>query len=295
MKLLLLGSSGQVGHELSLLLDEVGEIISPTRDQLDLIKTKSVDTYLQKIKPDLIINAAAWTNVDEAESNKNIANRLNADLPKQLSYYSEAHSIKLIHYSSDYVYQGDGSMPWSESSLTKPLNYYGKTKLKGDNNIQKSKAEYIIFRTSWVYSPYGSNFLKTMLKLGNQKSDLRIISDQIGSPTPAKLIAEITLNAISKNIAKGVYNLAPRGYTSWYEFAKTIFTITEKAGIKSKIDINKIYPIKTKDYPMNVLRPLNSRLNTEKLERALDMNMPDWKSQLTETINEYKKVIQKSS
>lgn len=284
MKVLLLGVTGQIGNELQLLLKPLVDLDSPNRSELNLLDLNNVERYLIKSKPDLIINAAAWTNVDEAEKNKEEATRLNTDLPEQLSKYSVLNSIRFIHYSSDYVYSGNGIDPSNETSSTDPLNFYGKTKLEGDKKILNSNADYIIFRISWIYSHHGNNFLNTMLRLGKEKSELNIISDQIGSPTPARLIAEITLLAINMKLESGIYNLAPRGETSWYGFAKNIFNMAIENGSTFNIKLKKIKPITTKEYPTVVNRPLNSRMNIKKLEKALNITLPDWQSELIKTI-----------
>ena len=279
MNILLLGKTGQVGFELHRTLSPLGTITAPGREELNLLDEQAVNQYLANSKPDLIVNAAAWTAVDAAETQQAEAKRLNASLPKQLAEYAAANNTRLIHFSSDYVYPGTGETSWRETSSTGPLSHYGKTKLHGDQAIEQSGADYLIFRTSWVYSARGNNFMKTMLRLAQSKIELNIVADQIGAPSPARLIAQLTTLAIYSQLAKGLYHLAPKGETSWQGFAKEIFSI---AGHNTTAN-----PIPTSDYPTPATRPLNSRMDVTKLEQALNIQLPDWKSQLELTLSEY--------
>lgn len=279
MNILLLGKTGQVGFELHRTLPPLGTIIAPGREELNLMDEQGVNHLLAYTKPNLIVNAAAWTAVDAAEERQVEAERLNTGLPKQLAEYAAANNARLVHYSSDYVYPGTGEALWQEDSPTGALSHYGKTKLQGDQYIEQSGADYLIFRTSWVYSARGNNFMKTMLRLTESKTELNIVVDQIGAPTPARLIAQVTTLAICNPLAKGLYHLAPKGHTSWYGFAKEIFSLS---GYNIKTN-----PIPTRDYPTPAPRPLNSRMEVTKLEQALNIQLPDWKSQLELTLNEY--------
>ena len=279
MRILLLGKTGQVGFELVRTLSPLGNVISPSRPELDLLSAEAVERYLVHTKPDLIVNAAAWTGVDAAEEHRTEAERLNAGLPKQLAEFAAGQNVRLVHYSSDYVYPGHGHAPWQESSPTDPLSNYGKTKLWGDLAIEKSGVDYLIFRTSWVYSARGNNFMKTMLRLAESKTELNIVADQVGAPTPARLIAQITTLALHSHLEKGLYHLAPLGETSWHGFAGEIFQL---AGCKTIA-----HPIPTTDYPTPAKRPLNSRMDVSRLEQALKIQLPDWQSQLALTLNEF--------
>lgn len=279
MRILLLGKTGQAGFELHRTLCPLGPITAPGREELDLANEQAVDNYLAHTQPTLIVNAAAWTAVDAAENQQAEAQRLNAGLPKQLAEFAKANNAKLVHYSSDYVYPGNGTTPWQETSATGPLSVYGQTKLQGDEAIQKSGADHLIFRTSWVYSARGNNFMKTMLRLAESKTELNIVADQIGAPTPARLIAQVTALAVHSQLEAGLYHLAPTGETSWQGFAKEIFRLAGKS--------TKVNPIPTSDYPTPAQRPLNSRMDTTKLETALNIQLPDWQSQLALTLNEY--------
>ena len=287
MRIILFGGSGQIGFELNCSLGMIGDIFSPDRYALDLYDKNSVNEYLAQIEPDLIINAAAWTDVDAAEKNQSLASRLNIDLVSQLADYSYKNSVWFIHYSSDYVFNGTGDTPWKEDDVTAPINFYGKTKEEGEKAIQKICSKYIIFRTSWVYSARRKNFMKTILKLAVTGNSLSIVTDQIGSPTPARLIAEITLLAIRKRLEAGIYNLATTGKTSWHGFAEAILDILITKKIMSNADNIKILPILTKDYFSQAIRPLNSQLDVTKLEDALNIRLPSWESQLNLFCNEY--------
>ncbi|MDL0430173.1 dTDP-4-dehydrorhamnose reductase [Marinobacter sp. TBZ242] len=287
MNILLLGRTGQVGFELHRNLSPLGIINAPARAELDLMDEESVSVYLANTKPDLIVNAAAWTAVDAAEEQRAAAESLNAGLPAQLAEYAAANNIRLVHYSSDYVYPGSGETPWQEASPTGPLSHYGETKLQGDQAIEQSGADYLIFRTSWVYGARGNNFMKTMLRLAKSKPELNIVADQIGAPTPARLISQVTTLAVHSQLEKGLYHLAPRGETSWQGFATEIFKQAIEAGEELTLNPNNAHPIPTSGYPTPAQRPLNSRLDVTKVERALDIQLPDWQSQLALTLGEY--------
>ena len=287
MNILLLGKTGQAGFELHRTLAPLGPITAPSRAELDLTKEQAVADYLEAHNPDLIVNAAAWTAVDAAEEQQTEARRLNAGLPEQLAKYSAEQGAYLVHYSSDYVYPGNGTEPWQETSATGPLSVYGQTKLEGDQAIAQSGCEHLIFRTSWVYSARGNNFMKTMLRLAQSKPALNIVADQIGAPTPARLIAQITAMAIQSHIPNGLYHLAPRGETSWHGFAQEIFRQATEQGEQLAMGPDNAHPIPTSDYPTPAKRPLNSRMDLSKLEAALNIQLPDWQSQLALTMGEY--------
>lgn len=291
MRILLLGSSGQVGFELQRSLATLGNIISPRRTELDLSDAGAVSAYVNDLCPGLIVNAAAYTAVDKAESEPELAHRLNAALPEQLAHYASAQGIPLVHYSSDYVYPGNGDETRQEASPTGPLSVYGASKLAGDEAVLSSGARHLIFRTSWVYSARGHNFMKTMLRLGREREALKIVDDQIGAPTPARLIAQITAVAVpellNSQLDSGLYHLAPRGETSWHGFATEIFRQAAERGEALSVDLARVEGIPTAEYPTPAERPLNSRLSVEKLEEALGIKMPDWRSQLALTLEEH--------
>ncbi|CEP36888.1 dTDP-4-dehydrorhamnose reductase subunit,NAD(P)-binding, of dTDP-L-rhamnose synthase [Halomonas sp. R57-5] len=294
LTILITGGNGQVGFELRRQLATLGEILAPNRAKLDLADTDAVSAYLDQHQPDLIVNAAAYTAVDNAESDQAMATRLNAEVPAQLAEYCQQRGSWLIHYSSDYVYNGEGIAPWQENDATGPCNAYGATKLAGDEAVANSGCKHLIFRTSWVYSAFGKSFLGTMLRLGAERPALSIVSDQMGAPTPARLIALVTQQALAtlnnpktaNDLASGVYHLAPRGETSWHGFACEIFQVAKQAELPLAISPEGVSAIPTADYPTPAARPLNSRLAVEKLEAALGIQMPTWQSQLALTVEE---------
>jgi dTDP-4-dehydrorhamnose reductase len=286
MNILITGGNGQVGFELQRSLALFGKILAPTRQQLDLSSACAVDDYLQAQQPDMIVNAAAYTAVDKAESEPQQARRLNAELPAQLAAYARANNILLVHYSSDYVYPGTGNTPFNEEAETGPLGVYGITKLEGDQAITASGCRHLIFRTSWVYSARGNNFMKTMLRLAKEKAALNVVADQIGAPTPARLIANVTAHAIARAISSGIYHLVPKGETSWHGFAQAIFKLAKEHDFPLSLHPENVIPIRTSEYPTPAQRPLNSRLSTDKLEQALGATLPHWQQQLELTFKE---------
>jgi dTDP-4-dehydrorhamnose reductase len=287
MNILLLGKTGQVGHELHRSLSPLGPITAPTRVELDLTGEQAVANYLEQHQPDLIVNAAAWTAVDAAEQQQSQARRLNAGLPQQLAQYCAEQGAFLVHYSSDYVYPGNGTEPWHETSATGPLSVYGQTKLEGDQAIEQSGCEHLIFRTSWVYSARGNNFMKTMLRLAKSKAELSIVADQVGAPTTARLIAQVTALALHSNLSTGLYHLAPRGETSWHGFAQEIFKQAQANGEELAMGPDNAHRIPSSDYPTSATRPLNSRMALNKLEDALNIQLPGWQSQLELTLGDH--------
>lgn len=287
MNILITGANGQVGFELQRHFALLGNVLAPERATLDLADTQAVEHYLETHRPQLILNAAAYTAVDKAESEAVQAKRLNSELPAQLAAYASAQGAYLVHYSTDYVYPGDGETAWHEESPTQPLSVYGKTKLAGDEAVIQSGCQHLIFRTSWVYAARGNNFLKTMLRLGRERDSLAVVNDQIGAPTPARLIALVTLQAWQQRIEPGVYHLAPIGTTSWQGFASEIFKQATEAGVALAITPEHVRGIPTADYPTPATRPLNSRLALKKLEAALGINMPHWQEQLALTLKEH--------
>lgn len=286
MRILITGGSGQVGFELKRQLCCLGEVLAPSRLELDLTNPVAVDAWLDEHSPTLIVNAAAFTDVDGAEQASDFAQRLNEQLPEQLAAYATQQTIPLVHYSTDYVYAGSGSMPWEEETTPAPINVYGQTKLAGDNAIQRSGCPYLIFRTSWVYAARGNNFMNTMLRLGAHRKALSVVDDQIGAPTPARLIALITQLAINKGIESGIYHLAPRGNTSWHGFATAIFEHAKTLDTPLTMGKEQLTAIPSSAYPTPAMRPHNSRLSVSKLETALGIQLPSWRSQLVDTLEE---------
>ena len=296
-KILLFGKNGQVGWELQRSLAPLGELIalhSTSTDFCgDLTDLAGVRQTIRKIAPDIIVNAAAYTAVDKAESEPELAHALNAEAPGVIASEAKQQNAWLVHYSTDYVFNGHGDQPFVETDATEPLNTYGKTKLQGEKNIQASGCLHLIFRTSWVYSANGNNFIKTILRLAQQRDKLTVVNDQIGSPTGAELIADIT--ALTLLMTKhnpeisGLYHLTASGSTSWYEFAKYILESAESANLPLKIKSTALQPIASSDFPSAAQRPFNSRLSSLKLAKTFDLILPAWqcgvKRALTEIFN----------
>lgn len=280
-----------------------GQVASALRKQIEgaiclgrEIVSKFIDyndaaSELGKHSPTLIINASAYTNVDKAEEEVEEAFNINAKIPENLAQYCKANNIPLVHYSTDYVYSGQGNKPQSEDAPKQPLNIYGKSKLEGENLTSTICDKILIFRTSWVFDSFNKNFMTTMLKLGAEREELSIIDDQIGAPTYADDIAIATVDAI-KNAEKmdkfpsGVYNLCNKGEVSWYEYAQAIFKLAEKYDIPLKI--KSVTPIPSEKYKTAAKRPLNSRLNCSKAEEVLRITMPDWQTSLEKAIGSIK-------
>lgn len=288
MKILVTGGSGQVGFELIRSLSVFGHVLAPSRDELDLEDKNEVAEYLATHQPQLIANAAAYTAVDKAESEPEKADKLNHLLPKQLAEYCLDNRAALIHFSSDYVYPGSGEQPYTEDSKTEPLSEYGRSKWAGDRAVIGSSCSHVILRTSWVYSARGNNFMKTMLRLAAEKEQLSIVSDQVGAPTPARLLAEVSAQLIKPLLSheiQGVFHVAPRGETSWFGFAEAIFSKAATQG--AEIKVKQVDGIPTSEYLTPAKRPLNSRLTVNKVEQALGLRMPNWEDVLEHTLTEY--------
>ena len=284
MKILLIGKNGQVGYELERSLACLGKVIATERTELNLADKASIQSYITSTSPNLIVNAAAYTAVDKAETEKELAYQINATAPKVMAEQAAKLGIPFIHYSTDYVYNGTGDRPWLESDDTDPVNYYGETKRAGEEAIEQSGCDYLIFRTSWVYDSRGHNFLKTMLRLTETRDELSIIDDQIGAPTFSRHIADATASVISQSLLNksfwtthsGIYHLVGEGETSWYGFAKAIFELSVLSGGKQPI----LTPIPTTEYRTPAKRPTNSRLNTSKLKQHFNIQLPHWKQSL---------------
>lgn len=284
MKILLLGKGGQVGWELQRSLAPLGELVALDFDDKnlcgDFTNLTGLAQTVQVVKPDVIVNAAAHTAVDKAESEYDLVRTINALAPAVLA--REAHKIgaSLVHYSTDYVFDGGGNQAWLETDATAPLSVYGVTKLEGEQLIQQSGCSHLIFRTSWVYGARGGNFAKTMLKLAQERDSLKVINDQIGAPTGADLLADVTahaLRAVQHNSALfGLYHLVAAGQTSWHEYASFVLAYAEKMGIPLRVAAGAIQAVPTSEFPTPAQRPLNSRLNCNKLQTAFDLRLPAW-------------------
>ncbi|KRA87192.1 MULTISPECIES: dTDP-4-dehydrorhamnose reductase [Pseudomonas] len=287
MKILINGRHGQVSHELQRRLGAVGELIVLGRDQLDLAQPDQIRRQVQNIRPDLIVNAAAHTAVDLAESEPQPAFAINAVAPGILAEEALALDIPLIHYSTDYVFDGSKAGPYNEDDTPNPLGVYGKSKLAGEQAIRDVQGKHLILRTSWVYSTHGRNFLLTMQRLLQEKPELRVVADQIGAPTWAGTIADSTLALIERwqtsQVANwGTYHLTAQGETSWFGFAQAIGEALRKQG-KPCADL---LPIPSSDYPTPAARPLNSRLDCSRLQRDWGVSQPDWQTALRECLTQ---------
>ncbi len=284
MKVLLLGANGQVGWELRRALVPDHDVIACGRAEADLSNLDALRTVIAQAKADIIVNAAAYTAVDKAESEKELAERINHEAVAVLATASQQNNTLLIHYSTDYVFDGTKNSPYFETDPTNPISVYGATKLRGEQAIRTSGCHHVIFRTSWVYAARGSNFVKTMLRLGKERAELSVVSDQIGAPTSAALIADITARALALPVLAGTYNLTPTGETSWHGFAKLILSEAQKLGLALKAGPAQVRAIPASAYPTPAKRPANSRLNTDKLKTALGVALPPWENQVRSVV-----------
>ncbi|MGB2832311.1 MAG: dTDP-4-dehydrorhamnose reductase [Methylotenera sp.] len=298
MKILLLGKNGQVGWELQRSLAPLGELIALDSRSVDFCgdfnNLEGLAQTIRAIAPDVIVNAAAHTAVDKAESEPALAHTINALAPGVLAQEAKRCGAWLIHYSTDYVFDGSGETPWLETDATGPLGVYGESKLAGEAAIIASGCKHLIFRTSWVYAARGGNFAKTMLKLAQERDALKVINDQIGAPTGADLLADITAHAIRTAIQRpevsGLYHLVASGQTSWHGYANFVIDFARQAGIEIKVASEAIAPVPTSAFPTPAKRPLNSRLNTSKLQQTFNLNLPNWQSGVMRMLTE---VLQK--
>ena len=297
MKILLLGKNGQVGWELQRSLAPLGEVISLDRNGLnqwcgDLSKPEQIYQTIVDIAPNVVVNASAYTAVDLAETEQDMANLINYVAVGKIAEACAQIKALLVHYSTDYVFDGEGVSVFNEADALKPLNIYGKTKALGEQAIQNAQCNYLIFRTSWVFAQKGKNFLKTMLALSQQREELSIIDDQIGAPTSAELIADVSAHAIVQTLRDqtkiGIYHLVASGETSWFEYANYIFEQAKSLGVN--LAIQQVNPIPTAAYPTPAKRPHNSRLNNQKIQHAFQIYLPDWKVHVKRTVTE---VLQK--
>jgi dTDP-4-dehydrorhamnose reductase len=287
MRILLTGASGQVGGALRLPLGAIGTVVAVDRSQLDLSRPDTVPGVLSEVAPDLIINPAAYTAVDRAEDEVEIAYRVNAEAPAQIATWASARGIPLIHFSTDYAFDGSGGRPWREQDPTGPLSVYGASKLAGEVAIREAQGPHLIVRTSWVYAAQGTNFLNTIIRLSRERSELRIVADQIGAPTPARVIASIVTAIIEQcrsdmgarfADAGGVINVATSGETSWHGFATAIVDRLRARG--DRLQVKSIIPIRTQDYAAKACRPHNSRLDLTRLSQQFGIVPPAWEDAL---------------
>ncbi len=294
MKILLLGKNGQVGHELQRTLLPLGQLVCLGRAEANLENIDGLERILLTHAPNIIVNAAAYTAVDKAESDEAAAHNVNAAAVKAIADYASNANALLVHYSTDYVYDGEKpSGAYMETDDTNPQSAYGRSKLDGEEAILRSGCQALIFRTSWVFSSHGGNFIKTIMRLAKERDSLGIVADQTGAPTSAELIADVTalaINAHKRNaLAEGVYHLSAAGEVSWHGFATHIVDKLKKNGVPLALDAAYIRPISTDEYPLPAKRPKNSRLNTGKLSIALGLEIPHWTIYADRTIDQLTK------
>lgn len=292
MKILLLGGNGQVGHELRRSLAPLGGLVITTRDgrladgsaceALDLAELDAVDALIERLAPDVVVNATAYTAVDRAEDEPDLAFAINAEAPGRIARACAERGADMIHYSTDYVFDGNGSQPYRESDPTAPLGVYGRSKLAGEQAVADSSARHLILRTAWVYGLHGANFLRTMLRLGAERDELRVVADQIGSPTPAWLIADITAAILRQGVAEsGVRHLVSGGQTSWHGFAEAIFAEALANGAIKRSP--RVLPITTAEFPTRASRPAWSVLDHGRLATQYGVDIPHWRQALVAT------------
>lgn len=297
IKILVTGKRGQVGWELQRTLMSLGQVIAVDRESMNLTEPAAIVQTLAQIKPDVIVNAAAYTAVDKAETEQVLSMKINGIAAQVLAEEAKKHHALLIHYSTDYVFDGTKTAPYLETDSTAPINYYGASKLAGEQAIQAVAADYLVLRTSWVYGSRGNNFLLTMLRLMQERETLAIVGDQHGSPTWSRLIAQATAHIIKRALLErsqerfnsGLYHLTSSGDTTWYDFAQTILQLARKNLPHLALKIKNLDSITTEQYPTPAKRPLNSRLATDTVCERFALNLPAWEQALALCMEELQK------
>lgn len=290
MKILLLGRNGQVGHELRRTLLPLGELLAVSRSEVDLADLEGLKAKLRQYQPDLVVNAAAYTAVDKAEVEIASAFKVNAEAVAVMADYASANGARLVHYSTDYVFDGAKGEPYAETDVVSPQNVYGKSKCAGEDAIRASGCDAIILRTSWVISSHGKNFIKTILRLAQERDSLDVVADQIGAPTSAELIADVTALAVAAwfqhRLHAGTYHLTASGATSWHGLASYILERMHAQGVSTRLRASAVRAVSTDGYPLPAKRPLNSRMNTEAICGALGLTLPDWKNHVDRCVDQ---------
>lgn len=292
MKILITGKNGQVGHELMSTLAPLGKVVGVDLKECDLTQSAAIDALLERVRPDIIINPAAYTEVDKAESEPTIAHAVNAQAPKIFARYAARHNIPIVHFSTDFVFDGSKAEPYLEDDDANPKSVYGKTKWLGEEAVRKMAAKHIIIRTSWVFGCHGVNFLKTILKLAAERDRLSVVSDQFGAPTSARLLADAVAQIV-KELGEpgsyrkyGTYHVAATGETSWYGYAKAVVEAAKKFGLETKLTPEQIKPVASKENPMPAPRPANSRLDTTKVRTIFSVRLPKWQQEVEKVVKE---------
>lgn len=296
MKILLTGKNGQVGFELQRALAPLAEIVAVGHAECDLAQTDALRRLIREVAPQIIVNAAAYTAVDKAESEPALAQAINADAPGLLGEEAKRLGALIVHYSTDYVFDGRKAGAYTEDDAPNPLNVYGRSKLAGERALIASGARHLIFRTSWVFGAHGGNFVKTILRLAAERDTLRVVADQFGAPTSAALIADVTAQILgqyvracrpaSADFAFGLYHLVAAGRTSWHEYAQEIVRAALAAGRPLRLRPEDVQAIATADYPLPAKRPANSCLETAKLRKTFGLVLPDWRRGLPHVITQ---------
>ncbi|CAH1905782.1 dTDP-4-dehydrorhamnose reductase [Candidatus Nitrotoga sp. HW29] len=290
--ILLFGKNGQVGFELQRALSPFGLVHAFDRQDCDLAQLSQVREIVRQLRPDIIVNASAYTAVDKAESEPQIAHLINATLPGVLAEEAAAIDALLVHYSTDYVFDGKQSGWYEENDIPNPQSVYGTSKLAGERGITATNCRNLIFRTSWVFGAHGGNFAKTILRLAKERESLNVIADQFGAPTSAHLIADVTAQVIvqywndvnRESFPYGIYHLVAAGETTWYEYAKYVIAYAEKAGIELRLKSSAVEAIPSINYPLPAPRPSNSRLDSRKLRQTFNLTLPDWRQDMVNVL-----------
>jgi len=282
-RILLTGKNGQVGFELQRSLAPLGEVVAVDQNECDLSDAAAIRHLVQHVQPDVIVNPAAYTAVDKAEVEYDLVQAVNGAAPGVFGEEAAKLGALVIHYSTDYVFDGTKRGAYVEDDPPNPQSVYGQTKLAGEQSLQQSGAKHLIFRTSWVFGAHGGNFAKTMLRLAAERDSLKVVADQFGAPTSAALLADVTAQILGRyfrgggqNFPFGLYHLAAGGETTWHEYARTVVRAAQAAGKDLKLNPENILPIATSEYPLPAPRPANSRLDTTRLQQAFGLMLPDW-------------------
>lgn len=287
MKILLTGKNGQVGYELQRTLSVLGEVCALGRADCDLADAAAIAARIDDVRPDVIVNPAAYTAVDAAESHAEVAFAVNGKAPGVIGEAARRLGALVVHFSTDYVFDGKADQPYVETDATNPLGVYGKSKLVGESNLMASGARHVILRTSWIVGAIGGNFAKTMLRLAKEREEIRVVADQWGAPTTAGLLADVTAHVIARrDVPGGTFHVTATGETNWWQYAKTVIDYADRAGMPLKARSAAVLPIATSEYPTPATRPLNSRLNTAKFQTAFGLRLPPWQACLQHTLRQ---------
>ena len=285
MKILLTGKDGQVGFALNKKLVSLGEVIATNRDMLDLIDPQAIRIFIDQIQPDIIINPAAYTKVDQAQNEPELASQINVLAPQVLAEKASELNIPIIHFSTDYVFDGQKHEPYLETDKVNPQSVYGQTKWQGEEAVRQNK-KHIIFRTSWIFSSHGENFLKTILKLIQEKTSLNVVSDQIGTPTSTEALADVTYKIVETIFNDphfkdfGIYHMTLDNETNWYRYACFITDEAKRLGLQTLMTSKDIKPISSDTYSTLAKRPMNSRLDTTKIKKTFMLELPHWEEEI---------------